>query len=95
MKFNNRKADMSINLIVVAAIALLVMIILIALFASKIGQFGKQGDSCANKGGICMASCEDPPSSAPEGNYISIPAKGCDTSKKYCCLLLGGVDKEK
>lgn len=74
---------MSINLIVVAAIALIVMVILIAIFAGKMGDFSGKGENCINKGGTCQnknaeVRCEG------QGE-IRIPANDCKT----CCITVG------
>ena len=50
----DKKAQgMSINVIVVAAVALLVMIVLIAIFGQEMWQWVGQKDSCEARGGTC------------------------------------------
>lgn len=59
----------SMNVIIVAAIALLVLVVLIAIFSGRMGIFGKGlneqdtkiGESCIAQGGICYAD-DAPPS---------------------------------
>ena len=84
----NKKAQgMSINLIVVAAVALLVMVILIAMFSSKIGDFGTQKDGCIAQGGICVTGtggrCD-----TGQIRIDSSNSKDCP-SPKICCIQLG------
>lgn len=47
----NKKADLSINIIVVAVLALLVLVVLMYIFSSKINIFGKGASNC---GGVCQ-----------------------------------------
>ncbi len=48
-----KKGDISLNMIVVAAIALLVMVVIMLIFTGKISFFREQGDKCATMGGTC------------------------------------------
>ena len=49
-----RKAEgLSLNIIVIAAIALLVLVVLSVVFIGKTGVFVKESDDCQNKGGRC------------------------------------------
>ena len=81
---NKRAQGMSINLIVVAGIALLVLIIIVAIFASRIGKFSESQDSCAAKGGTCLASCT-PPATFRVATCGSGDA-GYTESTKACCI---------
>jgi hypothetical protein len=65
MHWMNKKGDLSIQVIVVAAIALVVLIILVVIFASRTKSFGESatnstnsitGQVCGAKGGICRDS---------------------------------------
>ena len=51
-----KRGDMSMNIIVIAALALLVLVVLAIIFTSRIGTFGKGVDSCDNSGGECVAA---------------------------------------
>jgi hypothetical protein len=44
----------SINVIVVAAIALLVLVVLSVMFVGKIGLFAGKSSSCSEQGGSCQ-----------------------------------------
>lgn len=44
----------SINVIIIAAIALLVLVILSVIFIGKLGIFGVKVNECENKGGLCV-----------------------------------------
>lgn len=44
---------LSFNVIIVAALALLVLIVLSVIFIRQTGIFSKNVESCASKGGVC------------------------------------------
>lgn len=100
--------SISINTIVVAAIALLVLVVMIAIFGGRIRIFGQEARSCINQGGVegCYTSCtDDGIKNEPnyvEGNiYISLPGTDCGDEKigntdkgMVCCkLLIPGKEK--
>lgn len=92
----NKKADLSINLIIVAIIALLVLVVSIFIFSGKMKVFGTASDSCASKGGKCTSfvntvydsncikagtcSCPD-----TMENAIFIQGTECEKSNQICC----------
>jgi FtsZ-interacting cell division protein ZipA len=81
----NKKAQgMSMNLIVVAAIALLVLIIVVAIFGSRMGKFAKNSDDCAAQGGSCEDGDAD--KRCTQDGYVKIPAKCSD--EQICCYNL-------
>lgn len=89
----NKKGDLSITTIVVAAISLLVLIVLIAVFTGQIGGFGGGVDSCASKNGACYDVCTSPEAEAA-GQTVLFPGK-TDCGKiaktegegnKVCCI---------
>jgi len=50
----NKKAQgLSINVIIVAIIALLILVIISFIFTGKIALFRKTSEDCASQGGIC------------------------------------------
>ncbi|USN45889.1 MAG: hypothetical protein H6502_02030 [Candidatus Woesearchaeota archaeon] len=48
----NRKADLSINFLVLAAIGLLIMVVIIALVINQRNKY-QEGTSCFERGGVC------------------------------------------
>lgn len=50
--------SISLNAIVVAALALLVLIVLALIFTGKIKIFGSEAKKCVNQGGMCESLCE-------------------------------------
>jgi hypothetical protein len=79
-----KKAEMSINIVVVAAIALLLLVILAYLVASKLGWF----DSVTKCGGtstsLCADSCQEGYSQQGSGK-----AAGCK-EEQICCVKVNG-----
>ncbi|MFO8016840.1 MAG: hypothetical protein R6U32_07095 [Candidatus Woesearchaeota archaeon] len=53
-----KKGDLSINIVIIAVIALLVLVVLSYIFVGKISQTRQGIDSCENAGGECKAMCD-------------------------------------
>ena len=94
---NKKAQSISINTIVVAAIALIVLVVLIAIFGGKLKDFGQGTRSCQSQGGLsqCYDSCsEDKISGDPDykpGIYTNIPGTDCqdnDVNNKCCTLVI-------
>ena len=85
----NKKAQgMSINVIIVAAIALLVLVILSVIFIGKIGIFSETVGDCESKGGSCVLASESCPSEFPQKySPWSCPQSGEDDQQ--CCIKIG------
>jgi len=85
--------SISINTIVVAAIALIVMVLIMMIFTGNMSRFKRNTDSCENNGGRCIA--EDtadeecaPPYGRLRTDYVCY--KGADIDKtKTCCVSAG------
>ena len=78
--FMDKKAQgLSINTIVVSAIAVVILVVLILVFTGKIGLFNKNVSACAQNGGHCTtdASCGD---NARNVNYQ------CPDDNQICCM---------
>lgn len=84
---NNKKgSDLSMNVIIIAAIALLVLVILAVLLFRSGGQVSA-GTQCEGFGGVCDTKGIDKP------GYIRNPAfdSGCSSSGQVCYVPLGEV----
>jgi hypothetical protein len=57
MKFNKKAQGLSLNVVVIAAIALLVLVVLGVIFLRGAGNF-EDGSQCIKAGGLCSESCE-------------------------------------
>ena len=50
----NKKGEISMNVIIAAAIALIVLVVLILIFTGRIHLFTTEVNSCTNSGGSCV-----------------------------------------
>lgn len=89
MKFMNLKAQgMSINVIIIAVLALLVLVVLAFIFTGKIGQFSKTTANCeAISGNQCEYTCES--------GYVQDNTRGCfdddsEPTGEVCCIPISG-----
>ena len=84
--FSKKAEGMSVNVIIVAILALLVLVVLSFVFAGKIGDFVKGTKDCRSIGGTCEFSvCDD------QLGYKQVTTASCfDTAGKptgfACCL---------
>lgn len=80
-----RAQGISINVIVVAAIALLVLVVLSVVFLGRFGLFAQQSGDCENKGGRCVVgSC---PSGTNQYAGWSCPETSSGAGQT-CCLAV-------
>ncbi len=54
---NKKGVELSMNLIIIAAVGLLVLLVVSAIFLTRIGFFSKQSVNCAIAGGTCAPEC--------------------------------------
>ena len=93
----NKKAQgMSLNVIIIAALGLLVLVVLAIIFTGRTGVFVKESDKCGYQGGACVAAQTD-----CVGTYDKVVRGACDLngdstfhfnnddSDGYCCLSIG------
>ena len=81
--------SISINTIVVAAIALIVLVVIIAIFGGQIRDFLAGTQSCASRGGKCYdGSCGEYANSVGGGVYTNLPGTNCeDIGGSYSCCI--------
>lgn len=88
---------LSINTIVVMAIALLAMLIIVFIFRSKASVFQRGVDAtCKEMGGDCRGAGTD--AKCPSTKPVTTVARGCmsaggngaDTDKGPCCISIEG-----
>ena len=88
---DKKGVEISMNVIIVAAIGLLVLVILSIMFINKIGIFAKQSADCLTQGGKCAVTC----GSADDGTAaystpnpsIQCPADAAGNAQQ-CCLKI-------
>ena len=60
MLHNKKGAELTLNVIVIAAIVLFVLVILLLIFTGRIGGFQKESAKCETQGGICtLGACAE------------------------------------
>lgn len=80
-----RAQGISVNVIIIAAIALVVMVILVALVINQGGVLNTGSSSCEIDGAECVAQNVD----CPQG-YVSAVGRTCgvDSATPKCCIPL-------
>lgn len=85
MIFENKKAQgISINVIIIAAIALLVLVVLSIIFVGRLGIFGEKAAACETVGGTCYVTC-------PTGTTEYTAGAKCpdaDGVTQKCCIAV-------
>ena len=88
-RINKKGAEMSINVIIVAILALVVLAVLIFIFAGRSQIFSKSvSQTCKDQGGICPVIITPGAQPCAEGTYLAY-AKCTAYSKlssEPCCL---------
>jgi hypothetical protein len=72
----------SMNVIIIAAIALLVLVILSVVFIGRMGTFSGETAGCASKGGTCYEG------GCPQGT-TPFSSGTCAEEGEACCLPVG------
>jgi hypothetical protein len=78
---NKKGVEMSMNVIIIAAIGLLILIILAVLVINSVNKTNSGMQSCNVMGGTCEVSCS-------AGHEQISNAAPCGTSKPVCCKIL-------
>ena len=81
-----RAQGISINVIVIAAVALLVLVVLAAVFLGRFGGFSAESSSCKSQGGTCQGAC---PTGTTEFSAASCEPTAGGSSQR-CCLAIQG-----
>jgi len=89
----SKAQGISINVIIIAAIALLVLVVLSVIFMGRLGQFATKTAECENKGGKCAdlgescgqvgSSVEDYPTRFPDWTCPKVDDQDVD-----CCVKI-------
>ena len=83
-----RKAQgLSINVIIIAAIALIILVVLIAIFTGRIGGFSKGIDdatktTCDAQNGRCLPTCDT-------ASQVRALGATCEDRSEICCIAKG------
>ena len=79
----NKKGDLSINIIIVAAIALIILVIISVLVFNTGGSIS-EGTSCEGIGGTCATACSE----IGGGTFVRHPTASCVDEATVCCIPL-------
>ena len=85
MRENRKSQGMSIELIVVAALLLIVLVVLATILTNRFGIFSRSLESCAAKQGQCRLKCESNEATVSNTNC---PEGDREISKKSCCVTV-------
>jgi hypothetical protein len=99
---DNKKADLSMNMIIVAALALLVLVVVSLIFISRTNIFSRSAKNCEENGGTCVdryTTCQDALERDPDykGSYDTVRQRSdlacLDSSGKavkgrICCQFI-------
>jgi hypothetical protein len=80
---NKKGMELSVNIIVIAAIAMVVLIIIVAMLVGKMNLFASSSDTCENNGGNCVLrspGCGTYQTEQTGRNYQ------CTDSGDICCV---------
>ena len=80
---NKRGQGISINVIIIAAIALLVLVVLSVVFMGRMGTLSSGTADCRNQGGVCADTCGVDDAAGYPTVYTA--AECADT--KVCCIV--------
>ena len=86
----SKKAQgLSLNVIIIAALALLVLVILSVVFMTQSTIFSRETRSCTQQGGICVPQGSDCPagmSARTIGTMRCLYSDGSPNPNEVCCL---------
>lgn len=77
-----KKAELAMDMIVMAALALVVLVVLLLFFTGKIGAVNKSLSDCQNQGGSCIDA--EQCNSAYQGSIVNFTC----SSGNVCCISL-------
>lgn len=95
----NKKADLSMNFIIIAALALLVLVTISLIFMGRFNIFNRQAQDCYSAGGECVDQTRWPTckSAAQDGGYSAgtrrndlscYNANGNVRENEMCCVFI-------
>jgi len=99
---NKRSQGMSINVIIMAALALVVLVVLLAIFTGSIGKTSQNIGSCITKGGICADDDRLKGANTLKGTCggdypipIFVSGECPNTNPKNLCCIKAGIEDKK
>lgn len=86
---NKKGVEISMNVIIVAALGLLVLVVLSIIFLGRIGTFGQKSADCEVQGGKCAQACGSPDfqtENFAKRNPLLNCVNDAAGNKQVCCL---------
>ena len=80
MMKNKKSQSLSINVIIIAALGLIVLFVLIAIFSGQTSKTVSTLESCGGAGGRCAFRCSE--------TEIEKPNTKCTPSTQKCCIKI-------
>ena len=84
--FDRKAQELSLNVIIIAALGLIVLVIVVLIFMRESGESSDTLNSCYTQGGDCVAPVTGSLSGCPPDSNFVFGGK-CDGDKK-CCIAL-------
>jgi len=83
---NKKSQGLSVNTIIIAAIALIVLVVLIAIFTGRFGSFSENIQDCPSQGGDCTLSEAGCQTAVANGERMGLlRGTNCPTNT-VCCI---------
>ena len=81
IKINRKSQGLSINVVIIIALALIVFVVLTAIFTGRVRIFSQTLEDCESKQGRCDIGCKV--------NEAKITGAKCSTKEKpICCIQI-------
>lgn len=76
-----KKGELSINLIIMAVIAIVAIVVMLTIFRNTISNANTEMSDCEARGGDCAASCNGE-------CYTQIQLSNCPVNRPICCIKM-------
>lgn len=86
MRNNKRGQGLPINVIIIAALALIVLVVIAAVFTGRFKIFSESLDSCSTKQGECKKGCEPNVEAVIRSAKCPETPKEKEDGKNTCCI---------
>ncbi len=82
-----KSQGLSFTVIVISILALITLVVVVGVFTGKFGEFSKDIESCAIKGGFCKEDCAE---NERELESATCPKETESSKTKKCCIKIIG-----
>jgi hypothetical protein len=79
---------LSMNVVIIAALALLVLVVLAVIFLTRTGVWTRESVNCRTQGGVCVSAGDTCPDTAPTqyNSWKCLKADGSVDTDLKCCV---------